>query len=164
MVPAADSCSDDSDDHKAEEAETILSAPEITELTIGLPVRMEAVGSAGRPEVGTTPWLVRQLGNRWTFPVLNALGRSPLRFAKLKRALEPVSQRMLTLSLRKLERDGLVHREEVPGQPPQVTYELTPLGISLLAPLTVLDHWLETNREKIFTANVRFRRRGGVRF
>lgn len=101
-------------------------------------------------------WLVRQLGSRWTFAILEALRCEPLRFAKLKRSLGSISQRMLTLSLRKLERDGLVHREEIGGQPPQVSYELTPLGASLLTQLAVLDCWLEANRQKIAKANASY--------
>lgn len=86
--------------------------------------------------------LLRRLGNRWTFPILGMLRREPMRFARLKRSLEPVSQRMLTLSLRRLERDALVYRQEVPGQPPQVTYGLTPLGIALVARINDFEAWL----------------------
>lgn len=94
-------------------------------------------------------WLLRQLGNRWSFPILGALHHGPMRFAKLKRALDPVSQRMLTLSLRKLERDDLVYREEVAGQPPQVTYGLTPLGIALVQRLSDFESWLARNRQML---------------
>jgi DNA-binding HxlR family transcriptional regulator len=86
--------------------------------------------------------LMRRLGNRWTFPILAMLRREPMRFARLKRSLEPVSQRMLTLSLRQLERDGLVYRQEQPGQPPQVTYGLTALGIALAGRIQDFEAWL----------------------
>jgi DNA-binding HxlR family transcriptional regulator len=89
--------------------------------------------------------LLQRLGNRWTFPILGMLRRQPMRFAKLKRSLEPVSQRMLTLSLRRLERDALVYREEKPGQPPQVTYGLTPLGMALVGRLKDFEAWLRAH-------------------
>jgi DNA-binding HxlR family transcriptional regulator len=92
-------------------------------------------------------WLMRRLGNRWTFPILGMLRREPMRFAKLKRSLEPVSQRMLTLSLRRLERDNLVYRQELPGQPPQVTYGLTPLGAALIGRLKDFEAWLSAHSE-----------------
>lgn len=89
--------------------------------------------------------LLQRLGNRWTFPILGMLRHQPMRFAKLKRSLEPVSQRMLTLSLRRLERDNLVYREEKPGQPPQVTYGLTPLGVALVDRLKDFEAWLRAH-------------------
>lgn len=89
--------------------------------------------------------LMQRLGNRWTFPILGILRRQPMRFAKLKRSLEPVSQRMLTLSLRRLERDNLVYREEKPGQPPQVTYGLTPLGEALVGRIKDFEAWLSVH-------------------
>ena len=90
---------------------------------------------------------MRRLGGRWTFPTIGALRHGPMRFARLKRALDPVSQRMLTLTLRMLERDELVYREEIAGQPPQVTYGLTPLGMALVDRLAKFDAWLTTNRQ-----------------
>lgn len=72
-----------------------------------------------------------------------------MRFAKLKRTLDPVSQRMLSLSLRKLERDDLVYREESAGQPPQVTYGLTPLGVALVDRLTEFEAWLAARRQTL---------------
>lgn len=89
--------------------------------------------------------LLQRLGNRWTFPILGMLRCHPMRFAKLKRSLEPVSQRMLTLSLRRLERDNLVYRQEKPGQPPQVTYGLTPLGMALIGRLRDFEAWLKAH-------------------
>jgi DNA-binding HxlR family transcriptional regulator len=89
--------------------------------------------------------LLQRLANRWTFPILGRLQHQPMRFAKLKRSLQPVSQRMLTLSLRHLERDGLVYRQEVPGQPPQVTYGLTPLGLALFRRLKDFEAWLQAH-------------------
>ncbi len=99
-------------------------------------------GSGQAGEFSGVHWLLRRLGNRWTFPIIDTLRHGPMRFAKLKRALDPVSQRMLTLSLRKLEQDDLIYRQEIAGQPPQVTYGLTSLGIALVDRLTEFDAWL----------------------
>jgi DNA-binding HxlR family transcriptional regulator len=90
--------------------------------------------------------LMRRLGNRWTVPILLALRCEPLRFAKLKRTLDPVSQRMLTLSLRRMEQDDLVCRTELPGQPPPVTYGLTPLAAELVERLEEVEACLAAHR------------------
>jgi len=105
---------------------------------------------------GTKHWLVRRLGDRWTLPIIDILRQGPIRFAKLKKALGPISQRMLTLSLKKLERDGLVYRISYPGSPPHVTYELTSSGMSLLEMLAPFDNWLEANFRHILEANKSF--------
>lgn len=105
---------------------------------------------------GSKHWLVRRLGDRWTFPIIDVLRHGSMRFAKLKKALGPISQRMLTLSLKKLERDGLVYRRSYPGSPPHVTYELTSSGMSLLEMLAPFDNWLEVNRRHILEANESF--------
>jgi DNA-binding HxlR family transcriptional regulator len=105
------------------------------------------------PPLGSKHWLVRRLGDRWTYPIIDILRCGPMRFASLKKALGRISQRMLTLSLKKLERDGLVYRKRYPGLPPHVTYELTSSGMSLLDILAPFDHWLEANRRHIQEAN-----------
>jgi DNA-binding HxlR family transcriptional regulator len=97
--------------------------------------------------------LIHRLGDRWSLPILDVLRVKPMRFAKLKKALDQISQRMLTLSLKKLEQDGLIHREELPGAPPQVTYELTALGALLATRLAEFDGWLNACRNNISNAN-----------
>ena len=87
-----------------------------------------------------TPVLNR-VGDKWSMQVVMELARGPKRFSELKRALDGVSQRMLTLTLRGLERDGLVSRHVTPIIPPRVDYELTELGISLREPVTALGQW-----------------------
>jgi DNA-binding HxlR family transcriptional regulator len=109
--------------------------PETAETVDGGPTGHEG-------EFSGTYWLLRRLGNRWTIPILSALRKGPVRFARLKRALDSVSQRMLTLSLRRLEHDGLIYREEISGQPPQVRYGLAPLGLALVERLDDFDRWL----------------------
>jgi DNA-binding HxlR family transcriptional regulator len=87
-----------------------------------------------------TPVLNR-VGDKWSMLIVMMLSRGPMRFSELKRAIDGISQRMLTLSLRGLERDGLVTRTVTPSIPPRVDYELTELGVSLRAPVKALGDW-----------------------
>jgi DNA-binding HxlR family transcriptional regulator len=91
--------------------------------------------------------LVALLGEKWTLLVLGALTKEPtLRYNDLQRAVRGISQRMLTLRLKKLEENGLVKRTIFPTVPPRVDYELTPLGRTLIAPIRALLHWVTDNR------------------
>ena len=91
--------------------------------------------------------LVALLGEKWTLLVLGALTKEPtLRYNDLQRAVRGISQRMLTLRLKKLEENGLVKRTVFPTVPPRVDYELTPLGRTLIAPIRALLHWVIDNR------------------
>ncbi|MEU8313986.1 helix-turn-helix domain-containing protein [Micromonospora sp. NPDC049033] len=85
--------------------------------------------------------LLRRMGDKWTLLLITLLGRRPHRFNELHRAVEGISPRMLTRTLRALESDGLVEREVFPTLPPSVEYRLTPLGVSLLEPLSALAGW-----------------------
>jgi len=91
----------------------------------------------------------RRLGDRWSMLVVIMLGGRPHRYNDLHRAIEGISQRMLTRTLRTLEHDGLVHREVFPTVPPSVEYSLTPLGRSLLVPVSALADWALTNAGKL---------------
>ena len=91
-------------------------------------------------------WLIQQLADRWTLPVMAALCEHPRRFLELQRNLQPVSKRMLTLTLRNLTEAGFVSRTEGKGTPPQVSYQLTSLGHSLCEPLQELNSWAQCNR------------------
>jgi DNA-binding HxlR family transcriptional regulator len=97
-----------------------------------------------------------RVGDKWTVLVVSTLGDGPKRFNELRRALGSISQRMLTLTLRGLERDGLVSRTVFPTIPPRVDYELTTLGRSLLEPVSELGLWARRNRVAIQTARMRF--------
>jgi DNA-binding HxlR family transcriptional regulator len=88
--------------------------------------------------------------------VVSALGEGPKRFNELRRALGSISQRMLTLTLRGLERDGLVTRTVFPTIPPRVDYALTRLGRSLLEPVSALEAWALKHRATIAEARLRF--------
>lgn len=81
------------------------------------------------------------MGDKWTLLVVRALSGGPQRFTSLKQSVDGISQRMLTLTLRKLERDGLVRRTVFPEIPPRVEYELTSLGATLMHPVSVLASW-----------------------
>jgi DNA-binding HxlR family transcriptional regulator len=100
--------------------------------------------------------VLQRVGDKWTVLVVKTLGRGPMRFNELKRAIDGVSQRMLTLTLRALERDGLVTRTVYPSVPPRVEYELTQLGRSLIAPVTALAMWAIDHRGAIDGARTKF--------
>jgi DNA-binding HxlR family transcriptional regulator len=88
--------------------------------------------------------------------VVSTLGAGPRRFNELRREIPSVSQRMLTLTLRNLERDGLVSRTVTPSIPPRVDYELTPLGRSLEGPIGQLQQWALDNVGAIHTAQATY--------
>jgi DNA-binding HxlR family transcriptional regulator len=83
----------------------------------------------------------RRIGDKWSVLVIVPLGKRPHRYNELHRGIETISQRMLTRTLRGLETDGLVHREVFHTNPPSVEYRLTPLGRTLLTPLSSLADW-----------------------
>jgi len=88
--------------------------------------------------------------------VVALLGDGKKRFSELRRSIEGISQRMLTLTLKGLERDGLITRTLYPTIPPRVEYELTKLGCSLLKPIRELEDWAGQNRERIQSARDKF--------
>jgi DNA-binding HxlR family transcriptional regulator len=100
--------------------------------------------------------VLARVGDKWTVLVVSTLGDGPKRFNEIRRALGSISQRMLTLTLRALERDGLVTRTVFPTIPPRVDYELTSLGRSLLDPVSALGLWARQNRSAIAAARRRF--------
>ncbi len=96
--------------------------------------------------------VLRRVGDKWTVLVVVLLGHRPFRFNELQRGIEGISQRMLTRTLRGLETDGLVLRTVFPTVPPSVEYRLTPLGESLLHPLSALADWAVSNQPQIAAA------------
>jgi len=100
--------------------------------------------------------VLSRVGDKWTILVVSELGNGPKRFNEIRRALGSISQRMLTLTLRALERDGLVTRTVFPTIPPRVDYELTKLGRSLLEPVSGIGLWARQNRIAIQEARRRF--------
>jgi DNA-binding HxlR family transcriptional regulator len=103
--------------------------------------------------------LLDRVGDTWTVLVILKLGIQPLRFRQLLKAVEGISQRMLTVTLRALERDGLVLRTVFDTKPPSVEYELTALGKSLLDPITHLTNWALANEQVILRARATFEKR-----
>ena len=100
--------------------------------------------------------VLSRVGDKWTVLAVETLGTGPKRFNELRRALGSISQRMLTLTLRALERDGLVTRTVFPTIPPRVDYELTRLGRSLLEPVNGLSAWARANRVAMEAARRKF--------
>jgi DNA-binding HxlR family transcriptional regulator len=100
--------------------------------------------------------VLSRVGDKWSVLVVSALGDGPRRFNELRRTLGSISQRMLTLTVRALERDGLITRTVYPTIPPRVDYELTALGRSLLDPVKSLGEWAVQNRPAIQAARQRF--------
>jgi DNA-binding HxlR family transcriptional regulator len=93
-----------------------------------------------------------RIGDKWTVLVVELLADGPMRFNELRRTIQNISQRMLTLTLRGLERDGLVTRTVYPTIPPRVDYELTRLGRTLREPLVAVADWARKNRPAIVEA------------
>src|SRR5579875_1725570 len=97
------------------------------------------------PVCRTISGLLQRIGDKWTVLVEQTLAQGPRRFNELRRDIPSVSQRMLTLTLRNLERDGLARRTVTPSIPPRVDYELTDLGHSLQKPICGLATWAMDN-------------------
>jgi DNA-binding HxlR family transcriptional regulator len=100
--------------------------------------------------------VLARIGDKWSVLIVSRLGARSMRFNELKREIGGISQRMLTLTLRGLERDGLITRTIFPTIPPRVDYELTALGRSLLEPVMGLSVWALRNIGKIETARAKF--------
>ncbi len=113
-----------------------------------------AAGSAGACRA-VTPVLAR-VGDKWSVLIVRALGSGPRRFNELKRDVGAISQRMLSLTLRGLERDGLVTRTVFPTVPPRVDYALTALGRSLWEPVEALGAWAHRHHPEIEAAQRRY--------
>jgi DNA-binding HxlR family transcriptional regulator len=104
----------------------------------------------------TVTEILSRVGDKWSVQVVVQLGEGPRRFNELRRSVDGISQRMLTLTLRGLERDGLVTRTVYPTIPPRVDYQLTELGCSLLKTVRGLGEWAIANRSEILEARRRF--------
>ena len=105
--------------------------------------------------------LVR-VGDKWSVLIVALLGGGPRRFNEIKRMVGGISQRMLTLTLRGLERDGLVTRTVTPSNPPRVDYALTELGLSLWQPVEMLSQWARAHHARIEAARQAFDARAGT--
>ena len=100
--------------------------------------------------------ILSRVGDKWTVLVVTRLGAGSLRFSELRRQLFGISQKMLTTTLRGLERDGFVTRTVTPTIPPRVDYELTDLGRDLLVPVAELGQWAIRNKQRVEAARKQF--------
>ena len=107
--------------------------------------------------------ILMRVGDKWSVLVVALLGGGPRRFNEIKRMIGGISQRMLTLTLRGLERDGLVTRTVTPSNPPRVDYALTDIGLSLWQPVEALSNWARAHRVSIETARRAFDDRAATR-
>jgi DNA-binding HxlR family transcriptional regulator len=96
--------------------------------------------------------ILDRIADKWSLLVIALLDRRRMRFTELRREIDGVSQRMLTVTLRQLERDGLVRRTVHPVVPPRVDYELTPLGVSLHETVQALVSWTDAHQREIAAA------------
>ena len=100
--------------------------------------------------------VLTRVGDKWSLQVISRLGEGTQRFTELRRSIDGISQRMLTLTLRQLERDGLVERTVYPTVPPKVEYTLSDFGRTILIPVTALANWALTYRLDIQAAREAF--------
>lgn len=117
----------------------------------------EAAAPALNPsECARVGEVLARVGDKWTVLVVDQLGEGARRFNELRRQIGGVSQRMLTLTLRNLERDGLVSRTVTPSVPPRVDYALTDLGRSMLIPVRALGMWAQAHIAQMDEARARY--------
>ena len=118
----------------------------------------DAVEPLGCKPVGD---VLSRIGDKWTILVIGCLSTGPKRYNEIALFIEGISQRMLTLTLKGLEQDGLLTRTLYPAVPPRVDYEMTDLGRSLLEPLSMLYRWAVQNQAAIYDARGVFAERQG---
>lgn len=100
--------------------------------------------------------ILDRIGDKWSSLIIGVLAAGPHRFSAIQRAIPDISKRMMTQTLRDLERDGLISREVFPTKPPSVEYRLTPLGATILEPLASLVRWADRNHAAIRAARSSF--------
>ncbi len=100
--------------------------------------------------------ILSRIGDKWTVLIITMLAGGPMRFNHIRRSIDGISQRMLTLTLRNLERDGFLTRTVYPTVPPRVEYELNDLGRTLIGPLKGLSDWARTNQPHVETSRAAF--------
>ncbi len=100
--------------------------------------------------------VLAHISGKWTILIIRTLSGGPRRFSEIKREIEGISQKMLTSTLRDLEKDGFVTRKVTPSIPPRVDYELTAMGHELQLPLKTIGEWAHANRDRVTAARERF--------
>ena len=116
-------------------------------------------GSLGPADCKGLADVLASVGDKWTIMVVGALSKGQLRYNEIQRRVSGISQRMLTLTLKRLEADGIVTRTLFPSVPPRVDYELTELGLTLRGALVPLHRWASQNRQAIMKNRARHDRR-----
>ncbi|HEY7150202.1 MAG TPA: helix-turn-helix domain-containing protein [Solirubrobacterales bacterium] len=101
---------------------------------------------------------LNRLGDKWSLLIVNLLRDRTMRFAELQREIEGISQKMLTQTLRGLERDGVVDRTAYPEVPPRVEYRLTAMGRTLVGPISSVVQWAASHHDEIEVAQSRYDR------
>lgn len=128
--------------------------------------RQAATEAAPAPEPGGADCRIRQvldrIGDKWSLYVVQVLGGGTRRFSELRREIDGITPRMLTVTVRSLERDGLVSRTVYPVVPPRVEYALTPLGATLLQAVCSLVTWADAHLAEIDAARQRYDRTHGA--
>lgn len=137
-------------DHRETAQEGTFLKPENTDVTTPVVPKHDSEDCRA---VGA---VLARVGDKWSVLTISLLGNGPRRFNEMKRMVGGISQRMLTLTLRGLERDGLVTRTVFPTIPPRVDYELTDLGKSLCRPVEALGVWARQHRPDIAAAQRRY--------
>ncbi|MFK7793152.1 MAG: winged helix-turn-helix transcriptional regulator [Devosiaceae bacterium] len=121
-----------------------------------MPIEIDETNPFYDPNICPVRHVMDQIGDKWSILVLTGLNAESRRFSELKRAIPDVSQRMLTKTLRGLERDGLINREVTPTTPPRVDYSLTELGQSLVQVLEPVAGWALAQREQVAMSRALF--------
>jgi DNA-binding HxlR family transcriptional regulator len=103
--------------------------------------------------------LLHRIADKWAILILGLLEKGPLRFTALRREISGISQKMLTQTLRGLERDGIVQRTVYAQVPPRVEYALTPLGKTLCKPMAALRHWAQEHGQEVMAARTAYDKR-----
>jgi DNA-binding HxlR family transcriptional regulator len=106
--------------------------------------------------------MLARIGDKWSLMIVWSLGDGPMRFNELRRHIDDISQKMLSSTLKVLERDGLVERKVFATVPPQVEYALTALGRELLQPARALTEWTATNTSRILSARAEYDSRSSI--
>jgi len=115
-------------------------------------IRRSSRPGADHEVCGAIADVLARVGDKWSLLIVYTLGEGPQRFNELRRRVAPISQKMLSSTLKVLERDGMVSRSVTPSVPPQVEYALTDLGRELLGPVSGLAEWTSANSPRIFAA------------
>ena len=102
--------------------------------------------------------ILDKVGDKWSMLIVMTLSAGPLRFNEIKRRVPDISQKMLTQTLRDLQRDGMVSRQVFPTVPPAVEYRLTGLGESVIVPFGTLVSWANQNHKQIYASRAEFDR------